>query len=150
MKIREGTTAEVDKMFRTVWEPLGWYQEVLSIDRIIPCDMIRVAEVDGKAVGVIAINTQRPELTTLFVLPEYERRGIGRALCEHSIPRVAGDKLIYCDVTTEAMHKTIQGLSATLQARLDARLSYEKVGDEYASWREYIADRLSGDKLDDE
>ena len=61
-------------------------------------ERIRVAEIDGRAVGFssVAVSVGKADVSDLFVLPEFTSRGIGQLLandmllyiCRHGIPLV--------------------------------------------------------------
>lgn len=51
----------------------AWFQEV-----VLPRDEVYVAEADGRAVGFLALGAD--VLEQLYVLPDFQRRGIGSNL----------------------------------------------------------------------
>jgi GNAT superfamily N-acetyltransferase len=142
ISIRSATAKEVYDLFRSYWELRGIIPGLMDTDRLKKCDVLFVAEYSGTIAGVVALasdgcdGSTGPTLATLFTLPEFQRRGVGRSLCEFGIRRFLelGNTPIACDVTTHAMHSTIRRLPVDLQAHLRLDLSFDRDGDEWESF----------------
>ena len=82
--IREANVDDVVEMHRLVDEPVG-AERVRSWCRESPYSQRLVAEVDGRAVGKVTLDTAYPpysELVNLMVHPNYRRRGVASRLVQ--------------------------------------------------------------------
>lgn len=108
--------------------------ELLSADRLATADECFVALVDDRIVGAVCIvfdNGEYSELSTEYVLKEYQGQGIGTRLTRAAIARLVelGRTPIYINVASEGMDRTLDRLPKSLHRRLRLNRSYEKLGE---------------------
>lgn len=108
--------------------------ELLSAERLATADECFVAIVDEKVVGAVCIvfdNGEYSELSTEYVLKEYQGQGIGTRLTRAAIERLMelGRTPIYINVASEGMDRTLDRLPKKLHRRLRLNKSYKKLGE---------------------
>lgn len=135
MKIRPATKQEVGRFFRNVVRTrMRGETELLSAERLAMADECFVAVVDDKIVGAVCLvfnNGETAELSTEYVLKEYQGQGIGTRLTKVGIERLVelGLTPIYINVASEGMDRTLDRLSKKLHRRLRLNKSYKKLGE---------------------
>lgn len=101
MKVRAETDDDLAEVERVVAAAFGRVEEVALVDRIRASDrfvpeLSLVAETGHRVVGHVLLTYVElcgrdtflvPELAPLAVLPEHQRRGVGRALVEAAVAR---------------------------------------------------------------
>lgn len=107
---------------------------MLSAERLAMADECFVAVVDDKIVGAVCLvfnNGETAELSTEYVLKEYQGQGIGTRLTKVGIERLVelGLTPIYINVASEGMDRTLDRLSKKLHRRLRLNKSYKKLGE---------------------
>src|SRR5690348_8894876 len=92
LEIRRATKHEVARFFRTVVRTrMRSETELLSSDRLAMADECFVAIMNGRVVGATCLifdNGQGAELSTEYVLREYQGEGIGTRLTRAGIERL--------------------------------------------------------------
>src|SRR5882724_2922705 len=116
LDIRPATRTEVARFFRAVVRTrMKSPTELLSDDRLAMADEFVVAVVNGKIVGATCLifdTEDGAELSTEYVLKEYQGEGIGTRLTRAGIERLIalGKTPIHVDVASEAMDRTLDRL----------------------------------------
>lgn len=121
--IREATLKEVGYFYRKADDEhpirFNWW------DVIPACDGFAVALYQDKIVGAVATSSKPihdgplPTLAALFVLPDFERRGIGSRLFLYGMNRLlAGVPRVYCEATDWEMVGVIKKNAAEIKERL--------------------------------
>lgn len=135
LQIRLATKREVARFFRTVIRTrMRSGTELLSEDRLAMADECFVALVDGKIVGATCIvfdTGDGAELSTEYVLKEFQGEGIGTHLTKAAIERLIalGKTPIHVDVASEAMDRTLDRLPRKDRRHLRLKRSYLKYGE---------------------
>jgi len=101
-------------------------EKYLEKSMMIPTNRFAIAELDGKAVGMICFyptQCETPtegewELEALYLLPEYWKRGIGRALIQYALHYMRGNHASVCNLWVLADNQRARGF-------------YEKIGFKY-------------------
>jgi len=145
-KLRSATVDEVGWFLRRCidGELNGIWPMLFDPDRLRECDEFVVTEYGGQVIGVAALACRGidghtgPTLATLYVSKRWQKKGVGLRLCEEAIRRSMrrGERSLFCDVTTKAMHNTIEKLSPELQQHMELDLSYQRYGDEWETLAE--------------
>lgn len=135
LQIRLATKNEVARFFRTVIRTrMRSETELLSADRLAMTDECFVAVVDGKIVGATCLifdTGDGAELSTEYVLKEYQGEGIGTRLTKAGIERLIalGKTPIHVDVASEAMDRTLDRLPRKDRRHLRLKRSYLTYGE---------------------
>jgi hypothetical protein len=135
-QIRQASKTELARFYRRAVETVMQFQiRPALFEAGLACDECFVADLAGGTVGAVTLNFAKsgdPELATLYVLPQHGFSGIGTMLAEVAMRRLCElfpAKMVYCDVTTEAMDRTIKKLPPDLQARVKSDRTYERYGE---------------------
>ena len=105
---------------------------LLGTDRLGQCDESFVAECDGRIAGAVTLayngvyNPKRPTLDALYVLPDFQRQGIGLALLLTAVRRFVelGRTPVLCKVESAEMRALLERLGERhpdLRQQIDAR-----------------------------
>ena len=86
---------------------MGWAERKMSHiddDAAVNPDGVFVAEVDGEIAGYITTrinrSTQIGGIPNLAVLPQFQRRGIGRQLIEKALEYLRAEEMLYARIET--------------------------------------------------
>ena len=135
LQIRLASKAEVARFFRTVVRTrMRTGTMLLSEDRLALADECFVATVDGRIVGAncLVFDTgDGSELSTEYVLREFQGEGIGTQLTRAGIERLIalGRTPIHVDVASAGMDRTLDRLPRKDRRYLRLKRSYLKYGE---------------------
>lgn len=118
------------------------YLDSLSVEKrekhleksiVVPTNRFAIAELDGQAVGMICfypIQYETPiegewELEAIYILPEYWKRGIGRALIQYTLRYMRENNANVCNLWVLADNQRARGF-------------YEKLGFKYTGIEKII------------
>ena len=131
--MQEESRSRVGWFFRHEGDMMPSTPMLFDFDRWGQCDEAIVAEEDGEILGVVTLasngieNSGQPTLDTLYVPKRHCGMGLGYALFERGIRRLADRRPndnINCDLQSSIMLKLVAKLPDDLKSRLQIQESF--------------------------